>query len=60
MTFYMLEIESVTIEREWVPRKKTRKALNEEFDHQDDRSKKNMDRLDILIDIELKGQIKCD
>jgi hypothetical protein len=58
--FYMLEIESVTIEREWVPRKKTRKALNEEFDHQDDRSKKNMDRLDILIDIELKGQIKCD
>ena len=58
--FYMLEIESVTIEREWVPRKKTYKDQDDEYENWDERKYKSMDRIDILIEIELKRHIKLD
>lgn len=56
--FYMLEIESVLIKREWVPRKTTTRDQNEELDYQEEAEYKNKNRIDILINVELKSELK--
>lgn len=56
--FYLLEIESVQIKREWPPRKNTTKDQDGEFYDQDEPDYKKRDRIDILIRIELKNELK--
>jgi len=55
---FMLDIESVSIDREWVPRKAGTKEQNDDQESQIEPYNKSKDRIDILINIELKNQIK--
>ena len=54
---YLLDIESVKIDPEWVPRKAGTKESSDDQENQLAPDRKYMDRIDILINIELKNQI---